>query len=123
MVFLLCFLVEHACDPITVADVLRTVPLSRSTLENRFRACLGRTVHAEIQRVQVERAQQLLVHTDLLIQQISIRCGFKYVPYLTRVFRLHVGLSPGEYRRRRRAGEDTGNRNPTRVPRRAPRKC
>ena len=90
------FVREHACDPISVADVLRIIPLSRSTLENQFRASLGRTIHAEIQRVQVEQARQLLVHTDLLIKQIAVRCGFKYVPYLTRVFRQHVGLSPGE---------------------------
>ena len=103
------FVRQHACDPICVADVLRTVPLSRSTLENRFRASLGRTIHGEIQRVQIERARQLLVHTDLLIKQIAIRCGFKYVPYLTRVFRQHVGLSPREYRQHHRVGEDPRN--------------
>jgi len=102
------FVREHACDPISVGDVLRLIPLSRSTLENRFRASLGRTIHAEIQRVQVEQARQLLVHTDLLIKQIAVRCGFKYVPYLTRVFRQHIGLSPGEYRRHR-------NGNPNRT--------
>jgi len=101
------FVREHACDPISVADVLRIVPVSRSTLENRFRASLSRTVHAEIQRVQVERARELLVHTDLLIKQIAVRCGFKYVPYLTRVFSLQVGLSPIEYRRHHRAGKET----------------
>jgi LacI family transcriptional regulator len=102
------FVREHACDPICVADVLQIIPLSRSTLENRFRQCLGRTIHAEIQRVQVEHARQLLVHTDLLIKQIANRCGFKYVPYLTRVFRQHVGLSPGEYRRHHRLSKETG---------------
>ena len=103
------FVREHACDPISVGDVLRLIPLSRSTLENRFRVSLGRTIHAEIQRVQVEQARQLLMHTDLLIKQIAVRCGFKYVPYLTRVFRQHVGLSPGEYRRRYRSGRDTAS--------------
>ena len=41
------FVREHACDPISVADVLRIIPLSRSTLENRFRASLGRALHAQ----------------------------------------------------------------------------
>lgn len=102
------FVREHACDPISVEDVLRRVPLSRSTLEKRFRASLGRTVHAEIQHVQVERARDLLVHSNLLVKQIAMRCGFKYVPYLTRVFRLHVGMSPVEYRLRHRASADAG---------------
>jgi LacI family transcriptional regulator len=99
------FVREHACDPIRVEHVLARVPLSRSTLEKQFQACLGRTIHGEIQRVQVERARRLLVHSDLLVKQVAVRCGFKYVPYLTRVFRLHTGLSPVEYRRRCKTGE------------------
>lgn len=93
------FVRQHACDPVDVDDVLQRVPLSRSTLEKRFRASLGRTVHGEIQHVQVQRAKQLLVHSNLLIKQIAARCGFKYVPYLTRVFRQATGQTPLEYRR------------------------
>jgi len=99
------FLREHACDPIRVEHVLGRVPLSRSTLEKRFQACLGRTIHGEIRHVQVERAKQLLVQSDLLVKQISAQCGFKHVPYLTRIFRLHTGLSPVEYRRRGKTGQ------------------
>jgi LacI family transcriptional regulator len=97
---------QHACDPICVDDVLQRVHLSRSTLEKRFQAVLGRTVHAEIQRVQVDHAAHLLSHTDLQVKQIAKRCGFKYVPYLTRVFRLHRGQSPIEFRRRAKTGDD-----------------
>ena len=97
------FVRQRACDPICVEDVLRQVPLSRSTLEKRFRASLGRTIHGEIQRIQVQQAQHLLAHSPLLVKQIAIRCGFKYVPYLTRVFGQHVGISPVEYRRQHRS--------------------
>jgi LacI family transcriptional regulator len=100
------FVRQHACDPICVEDVLRRVPVSRSTLEKRFHAGLGRSIHGEIQHVQVQRACQLLVHSNLLIKQVAMRCGFKHVPYLTRVFRRHLGLAPVEYRRRHRIGDD-----------------
>ena len=93
------FVREHACDPIRVADVLDTVRVSRSTLEKKFQAALGRTVHAEIQHVQVERAKDLLVRTNLLIKQVARRSGFKYVQYMTEVFRQHVGQSPAKYRK------------------------
>jgi len=94
------FIRQHACDPVSVADVLAAVPLSRSTLEKRFQATLGRTIHAEIQRVRVQRAKELLVRTNLLVKQVAKRCGFRYAPYLTRVFRQQTGHSPDEYRRR-----------------------
>jgi LacI family transcriptional regulator len=95
---------EHACDPIRVANVLDAMPLSRSTLEKRFQATLGRSLHAEIRRVQVERAQQLLTNTSLLVKQVAQRCGFRHVPAMNRVFREHVGQTPAEYRRVKMAG-------------------
>ena len=54
------FIREHACDGITVADVVGKLPLSRRVLESRFERVLGRTPHAEILRVRLERVKQLL---------------------------------------------------------------
>lgn len=96
------FVRERACDPIHVNDVLEVVRVSRSTLEKKFQAVLGRTVHAEIQRVQMAMAKDLLARTDLLVKQVARRAGFKYVQYMTEVFRQHVGQSPAEYRKSHR---------------------
>ncbi len=96
------FVREHACDPIHVADVLEVVRVSRSTLEKKFQGMLGRTIHAEIQRVQVGLAKDLLASTDLLVKQVARRAGFKYVQYMTEVFRQHVGQSPAQYRKSQR---------------------
>ena len=52
------FIRRHACDPITVRDVLEIVRMSRSTLEARFRESLNRSIHAEIRRVQIEFARR-----------------------------------------------------------------
>jgi LacI family transcriptional regulator len=93
------FVRDHACDPIKVSDVLDSAQVSRSTLERKFQAALGRTVHAEIQRVQIERARRLLVETNLLVKQVAQRSGFRYVQYMTSVFRRHSGQSPAEYRK------------------------
>jgi len=92
------FIRRHACDPIRVADVLEVVQVCRSTLERKFLGTLGRTIHLEIERVQIERAKQLLSGTSLLVKQIAKRCGFRYGEYLTTVFRRCSGQSPLEYR-------------------------
>lgn len=93
------FIRQHACDPIRVADVLDAVQVCRSTLERRFLGTLGRTIHSEIERVQVDRAKQLLAGTSLLVKQIAKRCGFRYTQYMTLVFRRCTGQTPLEYRR------------------------
>lgn len=92
---------QYACRRIQIDDVVRHVGVSRSTLKNRFRAIVGRTIHDEIQRVQLERAKQLIAETDLPLKQVTLQAGFQYIQYLTKLFRTHVGQTPAEFRRQR----------------------
>jgi LacI family transcriptional regulator len=94
---------QHACEGIAVADLLRQVPLSRRVLERRFTRCVGRTPHAEIMRVKLNRVQQLLVETDLSVEAIAQLAGFDHPEYLSVTFKREVGLRPGAYRRQHRA--------------------
>jgi LacI family transcriptional regulator len=96
------FIRARACDDILVSDVLDHVKLSRSALEPKLKQVIGRTIHQEIRRVQIERAKSLLSTTDLPTKQIAAQTGFHYVQYLTRVFRKVTGLTPANYRKRMR---------------------
>lgn len=89
---------EHACEGISVKDVLRAVPQSRRVLESRFKKQLGRTPHEEILRVQLDRARLLLTETELSMAQIAERSGFKHVEYFSAVFKREVGSPPSRYR-------------------------
>jgi LacI family transcriptional regulator len=93
------FIREHACEGIGVDEVLAQVPVSRSVLQRRFRSLLGRSIHAVIAAVRLQRAKQLLVETDLSLAVIAKRTGFSHVEYLCAAFRQAVGLPPGAYRR------------------------
>jgi LacI family transcriptional regulator len=97
------FIRKHACGPIRAAEVLDHVSVSRASLGPRFRNVLGRTVHQEIQRVQIEQAKTLLAETDLPIKQVACQAGFKNVQYLTRVFGAVTGQPPAAFRRGRLA--------------------
>lgn len=92
------FIREYACSGINVSDVLRHVPLSRRVLESRFRKILGRTPHAEIMRLRIDRVRQLLAETDLSLAVIADRAGFQHVEYLTVAFKKHAGMPPSKYR-------------------------
>ena len=93
------FIRTNIGDGIQVADVARTVDLSRSTLDNRFKEILHRTVHDEIERVRLERTKDLLLTTDCTLAEISTQTGFGTVQYLATVFRQSTGETPGEYRK------------------------
>ncbi|MEX0652575.1 MAG: DNA-binding transcriptional regulator [Phycisphaeraceae bacterium] len=85
---------------ITVEDLLKKVPVSRSWLERQFKAVLGRTPYAEIQRVRIERARRLLAHSDMPLHQIAKVCGFGGPIRFSHTFSRETGEPPSAYRRR-----------------------
>lgn len=91
---------QQACNGLSVDEVCREVAMSRSTLQRRFRAAIGSTVHEEIIRVRLRRAQELLAETNIPIATIAERAGFKHQEYLGVVFKAHVGRTPADFRRR-----------------------
>ncbi len=61
---------------LTVEDIARSVQINRRTLERYFRDVLGASVHDEIIRCRLVRAQQLLKNTQVPVQQIAGMTGF-----------------------------------------------
>lgn len=92
------FIREHACSGITVADVLREIPLSRRILESRFRKATGQTPHNAIINQRLRRVEQLLRESDLSLEAIAAKTGFEHPEYLNVAFRKHFKVPPGRYR-------------------------
>jgi LacI family transcriptional regulator len=93
------FIRENGCTPIDVDDVVRRAAVSRSVLQRRFRALLGRSVHDEIVRVRLARARELLQGTDLPLAEIAERTGFKHQEYMGAVFKQRLQQTPAAIRR------------------------
>ena len=92
------FIRQNACQGVTVDDVTAHLGLSRSTLERRFRECLGHSPHDQILVAQVKRVQQLLADTNLPLEAIAVLLGYEHPEYLGVVFKRITGLTPGTYR-------------------------
>ena len=92
------FIREHACEGITVEDVLEHVPLSRSVFERRFAQLFGHTPKAEIVRARLDRIKQLLAETEMPLKQIALKVGFEHPEYLNVIFKERTGQTPGQYR-------------------------
>lgn len=108
------FIREHACEGIDVSDVVRAVPLSRSTLERRYAAILGYSPKHEILRVRLNRAKQLLAETDFPIASIAEKIGLEHTEYLSVIFKKKMGVTPAEFRYRVRAA-DAADRLPVKA--------
>jgi LacI family transcriptional regulator len=90
---------ENAPYGLSVDDVLRAIPMSRAALDQRMRMAIGRTVKAEILRVQLDQVKRLLADTDLSLSQIADRTGFKHPQYMAELFKKKCGKTPGSYRK------------------------
>jgi LacI family transcriptional regulator len=96
------FIRSEATAPIKVGDIAAASGASRRALEQRFLKVLGRSPARELRRVRIERAMTLLADTEHGLADIAMRVGFEHPDVLTRNFRAATGLTPAEWRRRRR---------------------
>jgi LacI family transcriptional regulator len=97
------FIAAHAGDAISLVDVLKAVPLSRSALDKRFRQALGRTPKAEIIRTRIQMARSLLSlpgNHDAKLTQIASKLGFSTYSRFRKLFERETGTPPAEYWRR-----------------------
>jgi LacI family transcriptional regulator len=90
---------EHACRGLSVDEVVQSSTVSRSTLERQVRTYLGRTPQEEIRHVQIKRARELLLTTDLPAERIAVLCGFEHPEYLHVVFKRITGMTTSEFRK------------------------
>lgn len=98
---ILRFIQQNAKDGIDVADVLKSFPLSRRSLEQRFRDKIQRSPAEEIRRARFEHVCRLLLDTDQSIATIAHQSGFASGAGLSRAFHQHFGETPGQYRKSR----------------------
>jgi LacI family transcriptional regulator len=91
---------ERGTEPLRVDQVADAVRVSRRKLEQDFKRLTGRTLHAAILQVRLERAKQLLVETGWTLARVAERSGLGTAKTLHQVFRSLEGMTPAEYRGR-----------------------
>ncbi len=82
-----------------IADAARHCGVSESTLYNHFRRYLGKTPVEARHRILADRAAELLVSSDLRVEEISGRLGFSSPAYFRRIFREQTGVTPTAFRK------------------------
>lgn len=93
------FIRENCHRAIAVPDVLRVISVSRRSLERRILEALGITLGAEIRRARLERAQRLLMESDMSIAEVALQSGFSDFRHLAVTFRHEHGQTPTQFRR------------------------
>jgi AraC-like DNA-binding protein len=73
--------------------------LSRSYFSHAFRRSLGRSPHAHIVRLRVDRAMTLMRDSDVPLSEIALAVGFSDQAHFSNTFRRATGMTPTQWRK------------------------
>ena len=93
------FVQENLDKRLTAQLISRGVHISKSSLYNLIHANYSCTVSEYINDVKIEKAKELLMKTDMPVEDISERLAFSSPAYFGKVFKRSVGISPLKFRK------------------------
>ncbi len=76
--------------------------MSLTALKDCFKAVYGKPIHAFQREYKMQAATRLLVTTEMSVAEISGRLGYENPNKFSTAFKEVLGLSPSEYRKKRK---------------------
>ncbi|MDR4887534.1 AraC family transcriptional regulator [Fredinandcohnia sp. QZ13] len=92
---------ENYGEKLTIEMLASLEHYNRSYYSEWFQKETGKTPFAYIQEVRMNKAKDLLLHTNLSLLHIAIQVGLEYQSSLTRLFLKHEGITPSQFRKQR----------------------
>lgn len=81
-----------------VKFLMENMAMSRSSLYNKVKALTDIGVNDYINKLRIEKASSLLIHTNLNISEISFEVGFTYQRYFSTIFKQIKGVTPSQFK-------------------------
>jgi len=96
------YIEEHIGEDLTITTLARHAHLNAKYLGELFKEATGEPLGEYIIRMRMRRSCALLADSPLKVYEIAERVGYGSPRHFATMFRAMVGLSPAEYRERRR---------------------
>lgn len=100
---LYAWVMDNIGEAFTVEDLAEMAGLSIRSFHRQFKKSTGKTPAAFITTLRLDHSRQLLVDTDLSIEQVSRECGYRTVDVFRRAFENLYHVNPKAYRSQYRA--------------------
>ena len=89
-----------------IDSMCRDLILSRGYFQKLYTRCFGISFTQDVINSRIELSKRLLSSTDFSIAYIADQSGYSNYVHFMHQFKKNVGITPTEYRRRKRQGED-----------------
>lgn len=91
---------ENITSNLSVDALTNVVPLSRRSLEIKFKKIMGCSVYQYILDNKMDFIKELLITSNKSLLEIAIHMGFNDVRNVYRIFKKYTGYSPIEFRKK-----------------------
>lgn len=96
------YIEEHASQPFRLEEAAAHVDLSVSRAVHLFKEAFGTSIIKYANDVRLDMASERIIFSPLPLEQVAETCGFANYTYFHRLFRSRFGLSPKQYRTKKR---------------------
>jgi AraC family transcriptional regulator len=100
------YIEAHLSETLHVKILSAVARRSTAHFCRAFKRTFGQTPHAFVTERRLERAKQLMLNTEEQLSVIALNCGFTDQAHLSKLFRQHLGETPGAWRRYRSERND-----------------
>ncbi|KAA9015993.1 response regulator transcription factor [Niallia endozanthoxylica] len=90
---------QHLKDELTLKDVASHVHLNPSYFSVLFKEQVKLTFSEYVTRRRIQRAKELMISTNLPINEIAEEVGYKTAKYFIKLFKDNEGVTPSVYRK------------------------
>ncbi len=92
------WLQENYTLPISLKEMSKLISVSERTLIRKFTKATGELPNKYLQKLRVQKAKQLLIHTNDSFEYITHVVGYTNASGFRKLFKDMTGLNPGTYR-------------------------
>lgn len=90
---------EFYSSGINLEEIAQKLNITPEYLSAQFHQVVGETFSTYIRNYRISKAKELLLGTQLKLNQIAMKVGYSDPKYFSQVFKKVTGQLPGEYRR------------------------
>lgn len=91
-------LIYEQYSTITLADLAEHLHYTVPYCSKYLKSCLGCTFSSLIRQIRFQKAENLLLHSDMTVSQISKEIGYENPENFLRAFKHHYHMTPSQYR-------------------------
>lgn len=85
-------------DPNFDTDLLcREIAMSKTTLYHKLKSITGHSISEFIRSIRLNKAKDIMVNEDVLINEVMFRVGIQTQSYFTKIFKNEFGVTPRHF--------------------------